>query len=433
MTSDPVASPVAKAATSHRRFLVLAVLFSLSMLTIVDRVAVSAGKMDISRELGLNDLTFGMIFGAFALGYALFQVPAGLLADRFGSRLPMTAVVALWSLFTVLTIITRSPAMFIGLWFLFGAAEAGAFPISARVIRSWLPARETGIAQGVLFSGSRLGAAFGLTLVSWAVVRFGWRFSFIVLGGVGLMWALCWLLWFRNTPAECGWMPQEECTYVRSDRSSTETSGLAPESTPALWKIREAPALLLQYFASNFTFFVCFTWLLPYLRQRYHLGGAEAGWLAAVPLYFGAAANWTSGAVVDGLFRRGCGRLSRVAPAAAGFLMGTVAMCFAAHAQAAWTAVLLIGFATFGVDLTLSPSWTLCIDVGRGRTGTLAGAMNMCGNLGSFVSSLAFPILFRWTGSWVAFFYCAAAINLAGAVLWLMLYRQSTATIESMG
>ena len=317
---DPSAPRVMK---SHQRFLVLAVLFSLSMLTIVDRVAVSASKVDMSRELGFTDITFGLIFGAFALGYAFFQIPAGLLADRFGSRLPMAAVVCLWSLFTALTIFIRNPAMFVGVWFFFGAAEAGAYPISARVIRSWLPARETGMAQGILFSGSRLGAAFGLTLVSWAVAGFGWRTAFVILGLVGLIWAGSWLFWFRNTPRSSSWTSAAERAYIRSDRQPE----FAPTSTMPLitasknvWKLRETPALMLQYFASNFTFFLCFTWLLPYLRQRYQLGGAEAGLLAAVPLYFGVSANWVSGAVVDRLFRKGWGRLSRVIPAACGFL-----------------------------------------------------------------------------------------------------------------
>jgi ACS family glucarate transporter-like MFS transporter len=146
---------------------------------------------------------------------------------------------------------------------------------------------------------------------------------------------------------------------------------------------------MLQYFASNFTFFLCFTWLLPYLRQRYQLGGAEAGLMAAVPLYFGVTANWISGAVVDRLFRKGWGRLSRVIPAASGFLIGAVAICGAAQARTPWASVLAIAIATFGVDLTLSPSWTLCIDIAGVRTGTLSGAMNMCGNIGSFASSLA--------------------------------------------
>jgi ACS family glucarate transporter-like MFS transporter len=418
---DPSAPRVKK---SHHRFVVLAVLFSLSMLTIVDRVAVSAAKMDMSRELGFTDITFGLIFGAFALGYALFQIPAGLLADRFGSRLPMASVVGLWSLFTGLTIFIRNAGMFVGVWFLFGTAEAGAYPISARVIRSWLPARETGMAQGILFSGSRLGAAFGLTLVSWSIARFGWRSSFVVLGLLGILWAVAWLLWFRNTPEDSPWTSAEERAYIRSDRelpAAGDASATGKALPRSIWKLRETPALMLQYFASNFTFFLCFTWLLPYLRTRYQLGAAEAGFLAAVPLYFGVAANWVSGAVVDRLYRMGWGRVSRVIPASFGFLIGTAAMCGAAQARTPWGSVLAIAIATFGVDLTLSPSWTLCIDIAGARTGTLSGAMNMCGNLGSFASSLAFPMLFRWTGRSDTFFYCAAAINLCAAFLWLTL------------
>src|ERR1035437_5689809 len=85
-----------------------------------------------------------------------------------------------------------------------------------------------------------------------------------------------------------------------------------------------------------------------------------------------------------------------------------------------------IAIATFGVDLTLSPSWTLCIDIAGVHTGTLSGAMNMCGNVGSFASSLAFPLLFRWTGRSDTFFYCAGAINLCAAALWLTLSDRKT-------
>jgi len=414
---------------SHLRFVVLAVLFSLSMLTIVDRVAVSAAKVDIAHELQFSDITFGWIFGAFALGYAFFQIPAGLLADRFGSRMPMAILVGLWSLVTGLTIVIHRPAMFAGVWFLFGAAEAGAFPISARVIRSWMPARETGVAQGIIFIGSRLGAACGLMLVSWSIAGFGWRFSFLVLGVLGITWALVWLLWFRNTPEESPWVGVAERTYIRSDRElprADAASALKSAASPNIWKLRETPALMLQYFASNFTFFLCFTWFLPFLRQRYHLGAGEAGVMAAVPLYFGAAANWVSGFTVDRLYRRNWGRVSRVIPSVIGFLLGAAAMCIAPHAQTPEGAVLALAIATFGVDLTLSPSWTLCIDIAGGHTGTLSGAMNMCGNIGSFVSSLAFPVLFRWTGRYETFFYIAAIINLLSAILWLSLRDRQT-------
>ncbi|MGA2115841.1 MAG: MFS transporter [Bryobacteraceae bacterium] len=401
---------------TRRRWAVVAVLFSLSVLTILDRVSVSAAKPEMSRDLGLTDVTFGLIFGAFALGYALFQIPAGYFADRLGPRALVAAVVGLWSLFTALTAVVSQAGLLVAIRFLFGAAEAGAFPASARAIRSWLPARETGVAEGVLFSGSRLGAAFGLTVTSWSVAALGWRSSFYALGAVGIAWMAGWLVFFRNTPDQARGVPEPERAYIRAGRAET------PQAAAADWKsvfrFRETPALLAQYFASNFTFFLCYSWLLPYLRDQYRLSAADGGFFAAIPLLFGAAANWLSGAVVDSLYRRNRRRQSRILPAVAGFLLGAAALVGAIHATSVWGAVACFAIATFGVDLTLSPSWTLCIDIAGPSTGTLSGAMNMSGNIGSFASSVAFPLLLRWTGSSAAYFYCAAFVNILAALLW---------------
>jgi ACS family glucarate transporter-like MFS transporter len=416
------------AASTNRRWAVVAILFSLSMLTIVDRVAISAAKPGMSRDLGLTDVTFGFIFGAFALGYAIFQIPAGYLADRFGPRLLVTAVVGAWSVFTVMTAVAGTTKLLIAIRFLFGGAEAGAFPASARAIRTWLPARETGLAQGILFSGSRLGAAFGLTVVSFAVSTLGWRMSFVVLGGVGVLWIAAWLRWFRDSPETSRGVSEKERAYIRADR--TDATRLGHADWASVFALPETPKLLLQYFASNFTFFICFSWLLPYLQERFNLSGREAGLFAAIPLYFGASANWISGGLVDALYRRNWGRSSRIVPATAGFLIGAIALVAAVHAETIWSAALCFAIATFGVDLTLSPSWTLCIDIAGDRTGLLTGAMNTLGNIGSFASSIAFPLLFRWTGTSNAYFYCAAAINVLAALLWLSM-RQDLQVLET--
>jgi ACS family glucarate transporter-like MFS transporter len=329
----------------------------------------------------------------------------------------VAAVVGLWSLFTALTAVVSRGGLLVAIRFLFGAAEAGAFPASARAIRSWLPASETGVAEGILFSGSRLGAAFGLTLTSWSVAALGWRSSFFALGAIGIAWMVGWLVFFRNRPEEARGVPEPERAYIRAGRAET------PEAAAADWKsvfrLRETPALLAQYFASNFTFFLCYSWLLPYLRDQYRLSAADGGLFASVPLLFGAAANWSSGAIVDTLYRRNWSRQSRILPAAAGFLLGAAALVGAIHATTVWGAVAWFAIATFGVDLTLSPSWTLCIDIAGPSTGTLSGAMNMFGNIGSFASSVAFPLLLRWTGSSAAYFYSAAFINVLAALLWV--------------
>ena len=275
----------------------------MSFLTIVDRVCISAAQADIARDLNLSDVTFGFVFGMFALGYALLQVPSGWLVDRYGPRAFLAVIVALWSLFTGAKGLVYGAGALIALQFFFGLAESGAYPAAGRAIFNWLPARERGIGQGILFAGSRLGAAFGLAVMSLSVQGFGWRASFLLLGAIGLVWAALWWLWFRDLPREKRNVSAAELALIDDHRGTGKAGGRV--EWRRLLLSRGAPGLLLQYFASNFTFFLCFSWLLPYLKMQYHLTAAEAGVYASVPLYFGAFGHWVSGTVVDGLYRRG--------------------------------------------------------------------------------------------------------------------------------
>ncbi len=156
-----------------RQHIVVLGTFLLAMLLYVDRVCISTAKGPITADLKLSDTEFGWALSAFALGYALCQTPTGMLADRFGPRLVLAIVVIVWSIFTGLSgAVTGLTALLI-VRFLFGAGEAGAFPGMARAIYSWIPMRERGLAQGVNFSGGRLGAAFALPLVAMMVVHSG--------------------------------------------------------------------------------------------------------------------------------------------------------------------------------------------------------------------------------------------------------------------
>src|SRR5215210_9231313 len=154
-------------AGDSRRYLVVAALFLLSLITYIDRAAISTAKGPMARELGLSDAQMGAVFSAFALGYAAAQIPSGWFADRFGPRRALAIVVVLWSLLTSLTGMTSRFGPLMAVRFLFGVAEAGAYPGSARVFYNWLPAGERGIANGILFSGGLLGAAFAFPIYAW--------------------------------------------------------------------------------------------------------------------------------------------------------------------------------------------------------------------------------------------------------------------------
>jgi ACS family glucarate transporter-like MFS transporter len=252
-----------------RRYALVGATFLLSVLLYVDRVCISAAKTPISQDLGLNDLQMGWVLSAFALGYALFQTPAGILADRFGSRRVLAAVVSFWSLFTALTGAAYGLASMLVYRFLFGAGEAGAFPGMARATFSWIPMRERGIVHGINFSGSRLGAAFALPGVAWLIATLGWRLTFLVLGVVGVVWAVLFYLWFRDDPAEHPGLSRPELEYIVAGRQQLGAADAAePLSAGLLLSSRNMWLAMLQYFCSNFTFFFTLTWLFPHIRTE---------------------------------------------------------------------------------------------------------------------------------------------------------------------
>ncbi|TWU45137.1 putative sulfoacetate transporter SauU [Novipirellula aureliae] len=420
------------------RAILVAATFMLSVLLYVDRVCISAAKQDVTRDLSLSDQQMGWVFAAFSLGYALFQTPAGSLADRFGPRRVLASIVAIWSVFTGLTAAAGSLASMLVIRFLFGAGEAGAFPGMARAMYSWIPMQERGLVQGINFSGSRIGAAVTLPLVAGLIAQFGWRPTFVILMIVGFIWSVAWLLYFRDDPADAKWLSERESEYILANRQSDSpvtNPASDPASNPAsdslttpatdaesllktILRSGNVRALCLQYFASNFIFFFGLTWFFPQLMTRYGLTGMQASLFTAVPMMFGAFGNWAAGWWVDRLYSQDKWRLSRRLPAATGFALAGIGIVGSAYASTPLSSSMWFSLCIFGADMTLSPSWSTCVDIGKSRAGVVSGMMNMAGNVGAFVTSLAFPYLLEWTGSPLPFFYIAAVLNLLAIGMW---------------
>ncbi len=404
------------------RAILVAATFMLSVLLYVDRVCISAAKQDVADELLLSDQQMGWVFAAFSLGYALFQTPAGLLADRLGPRRVLAGIVAVWSVFTGLTAAAGSLGTMLVVRFLFGAGEAGAFPGMARAMYSWIPMQERGLVQGINFSGSRIGAAVTLPVVAAMISQFGWRPTFVILMAVGLVWSILWFVFFRDDPVDADWLGSDERDYILANRQTESAPSQANENASSfshtLVRSGNVRALCMQYFASNFIFFFGLTWFFPQLMSRYGLTGMEASLFTAVPMIFGALGNWTAGWWVDRLYAGGNWRLSRRLPAATGFALAGIGIVGSAYASTPLSSSMWFSLCIFGADMTLSPSWSTCVDIGKSRAGLVSGMMNMAGNIGAFVTSLAFPYLLNWTGSPLPFFYIAAALNLIAIGMW---------------
>ena len=411
-----------------RRFLFVFGTFFISLFMYVDRACISAAKDPITGDLGLTDNQMGWVLSAFALGYALFQVPAGMMSDRFGPRKVLAGIIAIWSLFTALTGIVKTYIGMLVVRFLFGAGEAGAFPGISRAVYSWIPMRERGIVQGVNFSGSRIGAALAMPLVAAMISGLGWRETFIILGVAGIFFAVIWYLLFRNRPEDLESISDRERNYILTQRQQPEAIKPAPLTAGKVFGSGNMWLAMLQYFASNFTFFFALTWLLPHLKETYNLELMQAGLLAAAPFLAGAFGNWVAGAIVDAIFRAGKWKLSRKVPAILGFSLMIVGLLGSLHMDSALSAVAMLSLAIFGADMTLSPSWSFCIDIGKENAGSVSGTMNMAGNIGSFITALAFPYLMSWTGSNVTFFYVAAGFGVVAILSWLWMNPEKSLT-----
>jgi len=401
------------------RYQMIGATFLLSLIVLFDRVLISVAKDPVSDSLSLTDPEMGWVLAIFALGYALFQTPSGLFVDKHGPRKTLALIVSLWSFFTALTGAAFNFVSLLIIRFLFGAGEAGAFPSMARAIYKWIPIGERGLVNGINFSGGRIGAAIALPIVAWLIELTSWQTSFLILGIFGVVWALAWFLWFRDNPGDHKFISEAEVVYIE-ERTEEESNHIKVAiSFEKMLKSKNMLLIMAQYFCSNFTFFFCLTWLFPHIRTTYNLDMMEAGLYSSAPLIFGAFGNWFSGWWIDNIYKKGKWTLSRKLPAIVGFSLASIGIIMSIFMNEVNGAIIFISIAIFGADMTLSPSWSTCVDIGKENSGAVSGTMNMAGNLGSFITALAFPYMIAFTGSVTPFFILATILNVLAIFFWI--------------
>jgi len=399
------------------RFILVLFTFTHTLNLYIDRACISAAKDSIVSDLSLSLTQWGWIMAAFTLGYSLFQTPTGYIADSKGPRLVLTFIVVFWSVLTTLTGFMKSFFSMLLVRFFFGAGEAGAFPALSKVVFNWFPLKERGIVQGINFSGARIGAAIALPFVAFLINEIGWRHSFAFFGFIGISFGVIWFIVFRDKPEDYKFIGEEERDYILKNRQ--QPSGM--KTSLPFSKILKSKNMWLamgQYIASNFTFYFTLSWMYPYLKDRFALGGVEAGFYASIPLIAGALGNWVSGFMVDYLYAKKGLTFSRRVPAVIGFLLAAFGMTAMLFANTPQISIIFLSVAIFGADMTLSPSWSFCIDIAKENAGAVSGTMNMAGNLGAFVTIIAFPYLLEWTGNHQVFFYVCSALSLLAIAMW---------------
>ncbi|MGH9674101.1 MAG: MFS transporter [Bryobacteraceae bacterium] len=403
---------------TRARYWVVVFAITLAILAYIDRVCISMAATDMRRDLGLSREQMGAIFSAFALAYALFEIPGGWLGDWMGPRKVLMRIVIWWSAFTALTGAMWSLT---SLWitrFLFGAGEAGCFPNLTKAFTTWLPAGERVRAQGIMWSFARWGGAFTPPLVVLVFQFMNWRWAFVLFGALGVFWAFFFYRWYRDNPRDHHSVNKAELALLGgADRMA---SGHGDVPWLRLIFSRSVWLLWLQYFCLSFPWYFYITWLPTYLQEGRGLDQRTASGYAIFPLLFGGFGSMFCGLIsARAALWTGSVSRSRRLLGCIGFLGASLMLVLSIQLQSPLAAMIAMGMASFFNDLVMPGAWGACMDVGGKYAGTLSGSMNMMGNMAGFVAPwLGGRILDKTGGDWNSFLYLMAGVYAVGTLVW---------------
>ncbi len=308
MPNEAAPLPGTRLRTTHAfpiRWLIAALLLLLSVLNYVDRQALSILATTIQREFALDDHAYARIGQVFLLCYTAAYFLSGRLVDRIGPRLAETAFVAWWSVANALMAFASgfgSLAVFRGL---LGLGEPGHYTVASKVVGSWFPPREKGIAVGLYTMGGTLGAALAAPLVAGITLAFGWRAAFIFTGGAGLVLAAVWWLCYR-APAGHPWIGEKEHAYLGGHGvlDATHTTAKAP---PLRELLRWKPLWLILGVRclTDPVWYFYLVWFAKYLQERRGFSLGDVGstvWVVFVGADIGCI---LAGVLAARLIRRG--------------------------------------------------------------------------------------------------------------------------------
>jgi len=379
------------------------------------RVNVSTAGVMLMDEFDLSQAEMGRVFSAFLLGYALLQIPAGALADRWGARRVLAVAAWLWVGATVMqalvgwgpfeSTLASAATVFIAWRFVLGIAEAPTFPGAGQGVSRWVLPRYQGRANGIIIGAIGLGSALTPPLVSNVMVRWGWRAALLASAVPALAIALLWLR-AKEPPVVQASVP--------ADALARNESAAAPSL-----RTRSFALLSLSYTLQGYVGYIFVSWFYLYLVQERGFSVLSGAWMSSLPWVLSIISiplgGWVSDRLAAGRMGHVWGR--RVVPMVGMGLSG-VLISVGAHTLSAVVAALTLAVATALVLCVEGPFWATMMSVSGSRSGTAGGIMNMGSNLGGLVSPALTPILATMIG-WENALHIAAALSVFAAIAWL--------------
>ena len=383
----------------------LSLLFFAGIVNFLDRSSLSVANTTIRGEMHLNATEMGWLLSAFSLAYGFAQLPLIGLLDRAGTRSVLGVGLVVWSAAQMLTGFVRSFPMFLVFRVFLGAGEAPFYPSGVRSVREWFSAETRGRATAIMSMSQTIGLACAPPLLTWLMMRVGWRVMFILLGGAGLAVAATWIGLHRA---------RRETKFRVGEVATVGGEGA--------WKVllrqRTVWGMMLGFGGINYTNWLYTAWLPGYLQGERHLSLAKSGWVAALPFLAGAIGMISSGALADRLGRSGVA-LTTVhrRNLCLGMIVSAASTFFVAHSASTTTAVAGISLALFFIHFAGTSGWGYVQAISPAR---YVASLSALQNFASFMIASAAPVLTGWlldrTHSFTIALGVCSAVTLLGAL-----------------
>jgi MFS transporter, ACS family, glucarate transporter len=419
------------------RFFLAFWLFVISGVAFLDRTNITIAGLQISGEYGLGNQRLGWIFSAFLIGYAGFQLPAGWLAARFGPRRVLTFGVVWWGITTGMTAllpsgIPHAVLLLITVRFALGAGEAVVYPAANQFVARWVPMKERGMINGLIFAG--VGAGSGLTppLLNWLITHHGWRAAFWFSAVIGLVVGAVWWFAARDTPEEHSRVSAAELREIREGMSfSPAVAASASDGPPAKggvhisWRAifhrRDLLALMVGYFSFGYIAWIFFSWFFLYMAQVRGFDLKSSARYAMLPFLSMTVFCLVGGVLSDRITQRYGLRMGRCGLASVALLLTAVFLVLGSQVHSPQLAGIILAGGAGALYLSQSSFWSVSVDIAGRSSGVFSSMVNMGGQIGGAVTASLTPWVAQRFG-WTTSFGIGAALAVAGAICWMTVH-----------
>jgi len=411
------------------RLRVLVFLFFLLIITYLDRNCIGLLGTRIKNEFHLNNEQFGWVMAAFALAYALFEIPSGMLGDRIGPRAVFIRIVLFWSFFTALTGFATGLVSLLIVRFLFGVGESGTYPNALIVVSRWFPANETGRTLTGVGIGQQIGSAIAPLIIIPLAVAYGWRMPFYVNAAIGVIWVLICYLWFKDFPSQMKNISGKEIQKIESGCRYNKQQHHIP--LKFIFRNRTLWSLMLMYFCFQWANYFFVAWMPVYLQEQRHFSEAQTKPII-FSLFIAAIIGLLAGGFIgDWLVKKKGLRFGRRFVGLTGMGMCSLLILAAAATSQNNLAALFLVTANGFYGFAVMTSFGVCSDIGRNNSGTVAGAMNFSGQMGSFFLAIVFGKIAEVTHNFNYPLFVVTGVVFIGCLLWLVIDPLQQLTIAT--